>query len=83
MKKSLEQGFNLLIEKSTKPKSILIPKRVDSVMKQLVRFEVENPRMRNIQRELGEFLYFLTIETSAKNIVELGTSNGYSTLWLA
>lgn len=39
--------------------------------------------MLNITRETGEFLNVLVSATKAKNILELGTSNGYSTLWLA
>ncbi|WP_319522050.1 O-methyltransferase [uncultured Desulfosarcina sp.] len=37
----------------------------------------------NITRDTGEFFTVLVKATKAKNILELGTSNGYSTLWLA
>lgn len=40
-------------------------------------------RMLNITRDTGEFLAVLVQATRAKNILEIGTSNGYSTLWLA
>lgn len=40
-------------------------------------------RMLNITRETGEFLGVLIHATGAKTILEIGTSNGYSTLWLA
>lgn len=40
-------------------------------------------RMRNITPETGRFLSFMATTTQAKNILEIGTSNGYSTLWLA
>ena len=40
-------------------------------------------RMLNLTRDTGEFLAVLTHATRAKNILEIGTSNGYSTLWLA
>lgn len=40
-------------------------------------------RMLNITRDTGEFLAVLVKATKAKNILEIGTSNGYSTLWLA
>ncbi|PVV25534.1 MAG: methyltransferase [gamma proteobacterium symbiont of Ctena orbiculata] len=40
-------------------------------------------RMLNITRETGEFLNVLVQATNAKRILEIGTSNGYSTLWLA
>ncbi len=40
-------------------------------------------RMLNITRETGEFLRVLVRATAASRVLELGTSNGYSTLWLA
>lgn len=44
----------------------------------------ERPRrMLNITRDTGEFLSVLVRATAARWILEIGTSNGYSTLWLA
>jgi predicted O-methyltransferase YrrM len=40
-------------------------------------------RMLNITRDTGEFLAVLVRGTQARRILEIGTSNGYSTLWLA
>ncbi|WP_043530914.1 O-methyltransferase [Litchfieldella xinjiangensis] len=40
-------------------------------------------RMLNITRETGEFLSVLVRATAARHILEIGTSNGYSALWLA
>src|SRR2546423_4135062 len=40
-------------------------------------------RLLNITRDTGEFLALLICATRARRILELGTSNGYSTLWLA
>lgn len=40
-------------------------------------------RMLNITRDTGEFLSVLVRATAAQRILEIGTSNGYSTLWLA
>lgn len=37
----------------------------------------------NITRDTGEFLSVLIKATQAKTVLEIGTSNGYSTLWLA
>lgn len=37
----------------------------------------------NITRDTGEFLSVLIKATSARRILEVGTSNGYSTIWLA
>jgi predicted O-methyltransferase YrrM len=44
----------------------------------------ELPRgMFNITRDTGEFLAVLVRATMARRVLEIGTSNGYSTLWLA
>jgi predicted O-methyltransferase YrrM len=40
-------------------------------------------KMRNITPETGELLAVLVRATRARRILEIGTSNGYSTLWLA
>jgi predicted O-methyltransferase YrrM len=40
-------------------------------------------RMLNITRDTGEFLAVLIHATMARRVLEIGTSNGYSTLWLA
>ena len=40
-------------------------------------------RMLNITRDTGEFLGVLVRAMAARRILEIGTSNGYSTLWLA
>jgi predicted O-methyltransferase YrrM len=40
-------------------------------------------RMLNITRDTGEFLSLLLYATRAHRVLEIGTSNGYSTLWLA
>src|SRR5437762_10776533 len=40
-------------------------------------------RMLNITRDTGEFLSVLVLAMDARRVLEIGTSNGYSTLWLA
>jgi predicted O-methyltransferase YrrM len=40
-------------------------------------------RFRNVEPETAELLGILVRATGAREILELGTSNGYSTLWLA
>jgi predicted O-methyltransferase YrrM len=40
-------------------------------------------RMLNITRDTGEFLSVWVRAANARRILEIGTSNGYSTLWLA
>jgi predicted O-methyltransferase YrrM len=37
----------------------------------------------NVSRAAGKFLYILAVAARAKNVVELGTSTGYSGVWLA
>lgn len=37
----------------------------------------------NISRQTAEFLYTQIIMNNCKNVVEIGTSNGYSGLWLS
>jgi predicted O-methyltransferase YrrM len=39
-------------------------------------------RMRAIKPEVGQFLYMLIRAMNAKQVVEVGTSRGYSSLWL-
>jgi predicted O-methyltransferase YrrM len=44
----------------------------------------ERPRrMLNVTRDTGEFLSVLMRTMLARRVLEIGTSNGYSTLWLA
>jgi predicted O-methyltransferase YrrM len=40
-------------------------------------------RFRNVEPETAELLGILILASGAQRILELGTSNGYSTLWLA
>lgn len=40
-------------------------------------------RMLNVTRDTGEFLAVLVKAMRARRVLEIGTSNGYSTLWLA
>jgi predicted O-methyltransferase YrrM len=64
---------------------------LDSLKAELERFGKANDaatnersrRMRNITRDTGEFLAVLVRATGARRVLEIGTSNGYSTLWLA
>ena len=64
---------------------------LDSVLVELEQFGKANDastiertrRMLNITRDTGEFLAVLVRATVARRVLEIGTSNGYSTLWLA
>lgn len=42
----------------------------------------KGPSMQNVSMEDGRLLRVLTEAVDAKNVVEIGTSNGYSALWL-
>jgi predicted O-methyltransferase YrrM len=65
--------------------------QLQSLMAELERFGNSNDsatsersrKMLNITRDTGEFLAVLIRATAARRILEIGTSNGYSTLWLA
>ncbi len=64
---------------------------LDSLKAELERFGESNDavhaersrRMLNITRDTGEFLSVLVRAMGAHRLLEIGTSNGYSTLWLA
>jgi caffeoyl-CoA O-methyltransferase len=69
----------------------LIPETVRTVMAELearnradgVEGTPQEARLRSISPEVGQFLLTLALSIGAKSIVEIGTSGGYSTLWLA
>ena len=64
---------------------------LQDLLAELERFGEENDnvhserprRMLNITRATGEFLAVLVLAAAAQRVLEIGTSNGYSTLWLA
>ena len=64
---------------------------LDALKAELERFGESNDaatndrprRMLNITRDTGEFLAVLVRAAAARRVLEIGTSNGYSTLWLA
>ncbi len=49
----------------------------------LINLEKTQKQFWNISRVTAEFLTILIREENAKNILEVGTSNGYSGIWLA
>ena len=49
----------------------------------LKRLEKTAKQYTNIAPENGQFLYILIQSIQAQNVLEIGTSNGYSTIWLA
>jgi predicted O-methyltransferase YrrM len=64
---------------------------LDALLRELEQFGATNDanaqdrtqRMLNITRDTGEFLYWQMRALKSRRILEIGTSNGYSTLWLA
>ena len=68
-----------------------MPGRLPALLTELEQFGQMNDsattdrprRMLNITRDTGEFLAVLVKATDARRVLEIGTSNGYSTLWLA
>ena len=74
----------------------MLPKKIEKVLKGLeedrekeIQKELKGEeilttdRSLAIPREEGKFLYLLAKAMKAKNILEIGTSFGYSTIWLA
>ncbi len=47
------------------------------------RADARSEKLLNITRDTGQFLSLLIQALRSRRIVEIGTSNGYSTLWLA
>lgn len=58
----------------------IFSKKVNSLLLDL---EKSSEEFWNIPREVGQLLYFLTRAKGARKILEIGTSNGYSGIWLA
>jgi predicted O-methyltransferase YrrM len=64
---------------------------LSALLRELERFGAEHDartepraqRMLNITPDTGEFLTLLVRALRARRVLEIGTSNGYSTLWLA
>ncbi len=69
----------------------VVPERVRAVMRRLERADATDRvdgtprerRLRAVRPEVGEFLLVLALGARTREIVEIGTSGGYSTLWLA
>ncbi|MHA1944759.1 MAG: O-methyltransferase [Candidatus Hodarchaeales archaeon] len=74
----------------------MLPKKIEKVLRELeedrekeIQKELKGEeilktdRSLAIPREEGKFLYLLTKAMKAKRILEIGTSFGYSTIWLA
>lgn len=74
----------------SKPSQKLDPKLAE-LLSQMERFGVENDqretdrkrKMLNLEPATAELLHILVRATHRQSILEIGTSNGYSTIWLA
>ncbi len=49
----------------------------------LIELEKTQKEFWNISRVTAEFLYNLIVDSNSKSVIEVGTSNGYSGIWLA
>ena len=56
---------------------------IQELLNELEEFGQKNISYYNIPAATGKFFYNLVLISKAKNILEVGTSNGYSTIWLA
>ena len=55
----------------------------DTVLEKLLpELEAKRGQYANVPRKDGEFLNLLVKATQAKNVLEIGTSNGYSAIWI-
>jgi predicted O-methyltransferase YrrM len=69
----------------------LIDERVDAVLERLYAEDAaqraaglpSSQRTRNVERETGRWLALLVRATNAREVLEIGSSNGVSTIWLA
>lgn len=69
----------------------MLPPRVQAVLTELEKWGEENDsfqtdrsrKMLNLERETAQLVRALIVGRNAKRILEIGTSNGYSTIWLA
>ena len=64
-------------------KDFLINKFDETTRETMLSLEKTQRDFWNISRATAEFLYLSIIEHGAKNVLEVGTSNGYSGLWLS
>ncbi len=64
-------------------KDFLINKFDEITRETMLSLEKTQREFWNISRATAEFLYLSIIEHGAKNVLEVGTSNGYSGLWLS
>lgn len=81
----IKEGICSVIE--INQKSEYIEKIIDEP-KDVMRFIRESEKLRDdicpsVGKEIGSFLHFLAVFTNSRKLLEVGTSIGYSTAWLA
>lgn len=57
-------------------------KKIDEVLKKIEKIE-ESQSFGSVSHSTGQFLHMLILATKAKQVLELGCSLGYSTIWMA
>ncbi|HSR11771.1 MAG TPA: class I SAM-dependent methyltransferase [Thermodesulfobacteriota bacterium] len=55
------------------------PARIRKLLREM---EAQGPRYWSVPREDGEFLHLLVRATQARSVLEVGTSHGYSAVWI-
>jgi predicted O-methyltransferase YrrM len=60
-----------------------IPEAIRQVLDEVEAFCREHPGMYNVPPDAGHFLHILARALGARRVLEIGTSSGYSALWLA
>jgi caffeoyl-CoA O-methyltransferase len=69
----------------------MIDERADAILERLYADDAaqraanlpSSQRTRNVERETGHWLALLVLATNAREVLEIGSSNGVSTIWLA
>jgi predicted O-methyltransferase YrrM len=67
---------------SLKVESRISPEDV-ALLRELEAYSEEHPTMRNVPHDAGHLLHILAGAMGARHVLEIGTSNGYSGIWLA
>lgn len=65
-----------------KVRDIMLSSKIKKLLNDMEEYSRTHDGIWSIPREEGEYLYQLIIEENPKSILELGTSIGYSTIWL-